>query len=101
MSRHQIISPAEIKRRVAEGEPVVIYEGYVLHLGEWIEMHPGGRLAILHMVGRDATDEINMLVIPDAPKLAVVLLFVVKSATEIVAGSLRMWLSKHLKLTSR
>jgi cytochrome b involved in lipid metabolism len=63
MSRHEIISPAEIERRVAEGQPVVIYEGYVLHLGEWIEMHPGGRLAILHMVGRDATDEINMLVI--------------------------------------
>jgi cytochrome b involved in lipid metabolism len=63
MSRHEIISPAEIERRVAEGQPVVIYEGYVLHLGEWIEMHPGGRLSILHMVGRDATDEINMLVI--------------------------------------
>jgi hypothetical protein len=43
MSRHEIISPAEIERRVAEGQPVVIYEGYVLHLGEWIEMHPGGR----------------------------------------------------------
>jgi cytochrome b involved in lipid metabolism len=72
MSRHQIISPAEIKRRVAEGEPVVIYEGYVLHLGEWIDMHPGGRLAILHMVGRDATDEINMSVIPNALRLALV-----------------------------
>jgi len=60
MSRHEIISPAEIKRRVADGEPVVIYEGYVLHLGEWINMHPGGKLAILHMVGRDATDEINI-----------------------------------------
>jgi delta8-fatty-acid desaturase len=70
MSRHQIISPEEIKRRVAEGEPVVIYDGYVLHLGEWIEYHPGGRLAILHMVGRDATDEINMLVSSTAPKLA-------------------------------
>jgi delta8-fatty-acid desaturase len=71
MSRHQIISPEEIKRRVAEGEPIVIYEGYVLHLGEWIDMHPGGRLSILHMVGRDATDEINMLVTPNALRLAV------------------------------
>jgi cytochrome b involved in lipid metabolism len=69
MSRHQIISPAEIERKVADGEPVVIYEGFVLHLGEWIEMHPGGRLAILHMVGRDATDEINMLVIHARLKL--------------------------------
>jgi delta8-fatty-acid desaturase len=70
MSRHEIISPAEIERRVADGQPVVIYEGYVLDLGEWINMHPGGKLAILHMVGRDATDEINMLVTPDALKLA-------------------------------
>ncbi|KAL5116644.1 hypothetical protein ACEQ8H_005393 [Pleosporales sp. CAS-2024a] len=60
MSQHQIISPAEIKRRVADGEPVVIYEGFVLDLGKWINMHPGGRLAVLHMVGRDATDEINI-----------------------------------------
>lgn len=70
MSRHEIISPVEIARKVADGEPVLIYDGYVLDLGEWINMHPGGKLAILHMVGRDATDEINMSVDPDAPKVA-------------------------------
>jgi delta8-fatty-acid desaturase len=70
MSRHQIISPAEVARRVDDGQPVVIYDGYVLDLGEWINMHPGGRLAILHMVGRDATDEMNMLVIHPALRLA-------------------------------
>lgn len=63
MSRHRIIAPAEIERQVAQGEPIVIHEGYVLNLGEWIDKHPGGRLAILHMVGRDATDEINMYVV--------------------------------------
>ena len=63
MSQHQIFSPAEIQRRVDDGQPVVIYKGYVLDLGEWIDYHPGGRLAVLHMVGRDATDEIDMLVI--------------------------------------
>lgn len=62
MSRHSIIAPADIQRRVTDGEPIVIFEGYVLNLGEWIHTHPGGRLAILHMVGRDATDEINMSV---------------------------------------
>jgi cytochrome b involved in lipid metabolism len=72
MSRHEIISRAEIERQVDDGQPVVIYEGYVLHLGEWINMHPGGKLAILHMVGRDATDEINMLVVPDAPKVILI-----------------------------
>ncbi|CAN9379816.1 unnamed protein product [Alternaria alternata] len=61
MSRHRIIAPAEIERQIAQGEPIVIHEGYVLHLGEWIDRHPGGRLAILHMVGRDATDEINII----------------------------------------
>lgn len=60
MSRHRIISPGEVKRLIAENQPIVIHEGYVLHLGEWINKHPGGRLAILHMVGRDATDEINI-----------------------------------------
>jgi cytochrome b involved in lipid metabolism len=72
MSRHQIISREEIRRQVDDGQPVVIYEGHVLHLGEWINMHPGGKLAILHMVGRDATDEINMLVILDAPKVTLI-----------------------------
>jgi delta8-fatty-acid desaturase len=66
MSRHAIIAPEDIKRQIAQGEPIVIHEGYVLHLGEWINRHPGGRLAILHMVGRDATDEINMYVKSDA-----------------------------------
>ncbi|KAF1844896.1 fatty acid/sphingolipid desaturase [Cucurbitaria berberidis CBS 394.84] len=60
MSRHRIVSPAEVQRLIAQNQPIVIHEGYVLHLGEWIDKHPGGRLAILHMVGRDATDEINI-----------------------------------------
>ncbi|KAI1534111.1 delta 8- E -sphingolipid desaturase, partial [Pyrenophora tritici-repentis] len=60
MSRHRIIAPVEIERKIDQGEPIVIYEGHALHLGEWINRHPGGRLAILHMVGRDATDEINI-----------------------------------------
>lgn len=63
MSRHRIVSPEEIKRQIAQGEPVVIHEGFALNLGKWIDNHPGGRLAILHMVGRDATDEINMYVL--------------------------------------
>ncbi|KAL1643244.1 hypothetical protein SLS61_009343 [Didymella pomorum] len=60
MSRDRALSSEVIKQQVAEGEPVVIHEGHVLHLGDIINRHPGGRLAILHMVGRDATDEINI-----------------------------------------
>ncbi|KAF2126142.1 delta 8-(E)-sphingolipid desaturase [Dothidotthia symphoricarpi CBS 119687] len=60
MSRLEIISPEEVKSQIAQGLPIVIHDGYALHLGQWINTHPGGRLAILHMVGRDATDEINI-----------------------------------------
>jgi sphingolipid 8-(E)-desaturase len=44
---------------IAEGQTIVVFEDSVLRLDSWIDKHPGGRLAILHMVGRDATDEIK------------------------------------------
>lgn len=60
MSQRNTVSAQEIEQLIAQGEPVVIHEGYALNISTWIDNHPGGRLAILHMVGRDATDEINM-----------------------------------------
>jgi delta8-fatty-acid desaturase len=60
MSRQNFVSAQSIEQLIAQGEPVVIHEGYALNISTWIDNHPGGRLAILHMVGRDATDEINM-----------------------------------------
>lgn len=60
MSQQSIVFAQEIKELIAQGEPVVIHEGYALNISTWIDNHPGGRLAILHMVGKDATDEINM-----------------------------------------
>lgn len=62
MSRSQIVAPERIAQLIAQGQPIVIHEGYALQLSEWLDKHPGGKLAILHMVGRDATDEINMCV---------------------------------------
>jgi hypothetical protein len=60
MSQHEsTLSRDTILRWIAQGEVIVVYEGCALQLGAWIGRHPGGRLAILHMVGRDATDEIN------------------------------------------
>lgn len=44
---------------IAEGRIIVIFEDYVLGLDSWLSKHPGGRLAILHMVGKDATDEMT------------------------------------------
>ena len=60
MDRNRIISPREIENFIAEGQLIVIHEGHVLRLDGWLKKHPGGKLAILHMVGRDATDEINV-----------------------------------------
>lgn len=48
-----------IEARIAQGHTIVIYEGYALQLDGWLSKHPGGKLPIQHMVGRDATDEIN------------------------------------------
>lgn len=60
MDRNRLISAREVERLVADGQLIVIHDGYALKLDKWIDRHPGGRLAILHMVGRDATDEINV-----------------------------------------
>ncbi|KAF5134552.1 Delta 8-(E)-sphingolipid desaturase [Metarhizium anisopliae] len=59
MSRDQILSPEAVDSMIADGDTIVIFEEYVLRLNSWLDRHPGGRLAILHMVGRDATDEIT------------------------------------------
>lgn len=52
----------EIVALIAGGHQIVLYEGLVLQLDSWLSKHPGGDLVILHMVGRDATDEINVFV---------------------------------------
>jgi delta8-fatty-acid desaturase len=54
------VDVAEVQRLIAEERNIVIHEGHALDLTAWITRHPGGKLAILHMVGRDATDEMNM-----------------------------------------
>lgn len=54
------LSPRQVEGLIADGQIIVVYNGFVLKLNAWLNKHPGGRLAILHMVGRDATDEINV-----------------------------------------
>lgn len=50
----------EIAERILQGENLVIYQGQLLRIPHsWLQAHPGGALAILHFVGRDATDEIE------------------------------------------
>ncbi|KAJ2790056.1 hypothetical protein GGI18_002037 [Coemansia linderi] len=48
---------SELRRRVEQGEYLVIIDGLVCKLNGFIDKHPGGPLSIMHMVGRDATDE--------------------------------------------
>jgi delta8-fatty-acid desaturase len=60
MDRNRILSPREVESGIANGQTLVVYAGDVLKLDGWLEKHPGGKLAIMHMVGRDATDEINV-----------------------------------------
>lgn len=59
-SKRRIFSEAEVQNMVDSGKKVVIKDGKVLLLDNWIKRHPGGELVILHMLGRDATDEINV-----------------------------------------
>ncbi|KAJ4321142.1 hypothetical protein N0V84_005494 [Fusarium piperis] len=59
MGRDQILTARAVEGMIADGHTIVIYEDMVLKLDGWMDKHPGGRLAILHMVGRDATDEIK------------------------------------------
>lgn len=60
MGRNDILRPWEVEGLIADGHTIVISEGRVLKLDGWLQKHPGGKLAVLHMVGRDATNEINM-----------------------------------------
>lgn len=60
MNHNQTYSRRRIEGLIAAGRIIVITEGRVLQLDGWLDKHPGGRLAVLHMVGRDATDEINV-----------------------------------------
>jgi hypothetical protein len=53
------ISRSTLKQRIVAGDNLVIYNDQVLDLTRWADKHPGGKLAILHFVGRDATDEMN------------------------------------------
>ena len=47
---------------IADGKTIVIVNNRVLRVDSWLKFHPGGDMAILHMVGRDATDEVTAYV---------------------------------------
>ena len=57
--KDRIIRREEIEALIAEGRTLFIHDGNVLKADAWRPFHPGGDKAIMHMVGRDATDEVN------------------------------------------
>ncbi|KAL1900398.1 hypothetical protein Cpir12675_000980 [Ceratocystis pirilliformis] len=63
---YPIMTPDDVKAQITKGHSMVIFENYVLKIDAWIPYHPGGDLAVYHMIGRDATDEMVALHSPEA-----------------------------------
>lgn len=57
--RERVYTRNEIEALIGEGRAVFIHDGNVLKVDAWRKFHPGGDKAIMHMIGRDATDEVN------------------------------------------
>ncbi|KAK9687658.1 hypothetical protein K7432_014702 [Basidiobolus ranarum] len=51
----------EVRSRIEKGEILIVYDCRVYRLNNWIKQHPGGRLAVEHMLGKDATDVIRAM----------------------------------------
>lgn len=63
MSRKEtVLTRRQIEGMIADGKLIIIVDGKVLRVDAWLKYHPGGDKAIMHMVGRDATDEVNAYV---------------------------------------
>lgn len=56
---YPLLSRREVEALIAEGRTVFILDQYVIKADAWLKFHPGGDKAIMHVVGRDATDEVN------------------------------------------
>ena len=52
-----LMSRADVESQIAEGRQLIIIDQHVIKADPWLKYHPGGDIAIRHMVGRDATDE--------------------------------------------
>lgn len=57
---HRLWSREEVAARILAGDALVVYNDLLLRIPQtWLAAHPGGALAILHFVGRDAADELD------------------------------------------
>ena len=62
MGRDTVFTRRQVEGLIADGKDIVIVDNMVLRVDSWLNYHPGGAKAILHLVGKDATDEVNALV---------------------------------------
>ena len=60
--KNNVLTRRQVEGMIADGQSIIILDGKVLRVEAWLKYHPGGDKAIMHMVGRDATDEINAYV---------------------------------------
>lgn len=60
---YPVMTRREIEALIAEGRNIIIKDQHVLKVDAWMKYHPGGDKAIQHMIGRDATDEVNAYVL--------------------------------------
>jgi delta8-fatty-acid desaturase len=58
-----LLSRREVEALIADGAMIFILDQFVIKANAWAPYHPGGDMAILHMIGRDATDEVTAYVI--------------------------------------
>jgi delta8-fatty-acid desaturase len=60
MADSRIYTRRQIENLIAAGQTIIIFQNNVLRLNNgWKERHPGGKLVLDHMIGRDATAEID------------------------------------------
>ncbi len=59
MNRDKFLTRSDIEHLISQGHIIVIYNEWAIKMDNWVKNHPGGDTAVYHLVGRDATDEMN------------------------------------------
>ena len=60
--KETVLTRGQIEGLIADGRSIIVVQNKVLKADAWLKYHPGGDKAIMHMVGRDATDEVTAYV---------------------------------------
>ncbi|RBR17631.1 uncharacterized protein FIESC28_06455 [Fusarium coffeatum] len=57
----KLMNRDDVEALIAEGRHITIFHNQVIKMDAWMPYHPGGDKAMLHLVGKDASDEIDAL----------------------------------------